>query len=252
MRPRKVSPPGTADTNDSAYWRAVKSGDFVGIRDAEAFASRLAAGGGAPGEGPVPDFTVGEVRAFAIIGRGARIPAGGAASGEFRFIELLQEGSGPLYLSLVEAEGGFELRLYFIPDGIAGGTRDELIDRGDSWLFLPPADPEDFISSELEYAPWPDVPEIEEGGVSRKVTFGAKGPGKSLYGEALDTLAPVIITEYIAETPEGGPEVANPLLLVLEEGWMGSDGSQPAEGGYLTLMLGKVIHAGDIELYPAS
>ena len=241
MKPHRVAPATAADVNDSAYWKAVKTGDFVGIRDVESFSA---------GNGSAPDFTVGEVRSFAILGPDARA-SGGPSSGEYRFIELLQEDAGPLYLSLVEAEGGFELRLYFSPDGLAGGTRDELIDRGDSWLFLPPPNPDDFISSELEYAPWPDLPEIEEGGTSRKLVFGPKGPGKSLYGEARDTQRPVITTEYIDETPVGGQEPANPLFLVLEEGWMASDGSQPEEGGYLTMMLGKVIPVGDIEHFPS-
>ena len=82
-------------------------------------------------------------------------------------------------------------------------------------------------------------------------SLAQRGPGKSLYGEARDTQSPVIITEYIAETPEGGPEPANPLFLVLEEGWMGSDGTQPEEGGYLTMLLGKVIRVGDIEHFPS-
>jgi hypothetical protein len=244
-----------ADVDESAYWKAIKSGDFISIRDAEAFESRLAAGGA--GDGAGSDCTVGEIRSFALRGPEGSLPLGPASQGdkaslgEYRFIELLQEGAGPLYLSLVEAEGGFELRLYFIPEGLAGGTRDELIDRGDTWLFLPPPDPEDFKSSELEYAPYPDVPEMEVEGASRKLVFGPKGPGKSLYGEALDTDAPVIITEYLAEAPEGGPEPANPLLLVLEEGWMRPDGSQPEEGGCLTILLGKVMRTSDIELYPA-
>jgi hypothetical protein len=244
VRPRRAPIAGTADVNESAYWKAIKSGDFVNLRDAEAFESRLAAGGA--GDGAGSDYTVGEIRSFVLRG-----PEGSLPLGEYRFIELLQEGAGPLYLSLVEAEGGFELRLYFIPEGLAGGTRDELIDRGDTWLFLPPPDPEDFKSSELEYAPYPDVPEIEVEGASRKLVFGPKGPGKSLYGEASDTLAPVIITEYLAESPEGGPEPANPLLLVLEEGWMRPDGSQPEEGGCLTILLGKTMRTSDIELFPA-
>jgi hypothetical protein len=255
VRPRKAPMADAADASESSYWKAIKSGDFIGIRDAEAFESRLAAGGA--GDDGAPDYTVGEVRTFALRGPEGSMPHGPAAQGdkaslgEYRFIELLQEGAGSLYLGFVEAEGGFELRLYFIPEGFAGGTRDELIDRGETWLFLPPANPEDFKSSELEYAPYPDVPEMEAEGASRKLVFGPKGPGKSLYGEALDTEAPVIITEYVAEAPEGGLEPANPLLLVLEEGWMRPDGSQPEEGGCLTLLLGKVLRTGDIELYPA-
>ena len=164
---------------------------------------------------------------------------------------------------LVDLADGFELRLYFIPTGIESGTRDDYIDRGLTWLFLPPPDPDDFLSSELEYAPYPDVPEIEEResgsgrSVSRKLVFSRVASG-SLYAQSRDTRSNVIITEYEAEVPEGssgspessGPP-ANPLLLVLEEGWMKSDGSQPEEGGFLTLMLGKVMRTSDLDCYPA-
>jgi hypothetical protein len=257
---------GATDKSSPEFWRAIKAGDFVSLSDAEAFAASLA-GGDAGGAGGV-DYAVGEVRSFELRGPEAAPPRPGrqaprrergsgdrASLGSYRFIELQKEGSGPLYLALVDLPERFELRLYFIPSGLEPGTRDEYIDRGDAWLFLPPPDPEDFVSSELEYAPYPDVPEIEEpdrggGSLSRKLLFSRAGSG-SLYGESADTNASVIITEYSAEAPEGGSEPANPLLLVLEEGWVRSDGSMPEEGGYLTVLLGKVMRPSDLDCYPA-
>lgn len=262
MRSREAGRGAPADAlsgDDAAYWKAVKSGDFIGIRDAEDFSARLAAPASA---GAGADYTVGEIRSFALRGReaaAARRGAGssrGAALGEYRFLELLKDGEGPLYLALAEpeagAEGELEKRLYFIPTGLACGSRDELIDGGDTWLFLSPPDPEDFKSCDLEYAPYPDVPEIEEEGLgSRKLLFAPAGPGKSLYGEASDTGAAVIITEWVAEAPEGAPVPANPLLLALEEGWILPDGSVAEEGGYITVMLGKVLRAGELEHFPS-
>jgi hypothetical protein len=246
--PRGPAPSRSYEENDPEFWKAIRSGDFVGIRDAEGFASRLADGAEAGTQGQ--DYAVGEIRDFEILGPEGGGPGKRARLGLYRFIELRKEGSGPLYLVLVEGGEAFERRLYFIPEGLACGTRDELIDAGNAWLFLPPTDPEDFKSSELEYAPFPDVPEIEENGESRKLLFSPAGSGKSLYGEAADTLAAVIITEYAAEEEENPP--ANPLLLVLEEGWIRSDGSQPEEGGYVTILLGKVLRAGDIEHFPSA
>jgi hypothetical protein len=253
---------GSASKNEASFWRKAKSGDFVSLSDSEAFDEVLASGG----EGPAIDYRVGEVRAFALRGPGDFKRGASRILGEYRFIELSHEGtregagsehgSGPLYLAVIDVSGKgdgedlFELRLYFIPAGITGGTRDDFIDRGDSWLFLPPPDPEDFISSDLEYAPYPDLPEIEAGGRSAKYIFSRVGPAV-LYGEALDTKAPVIIAEYGAEPGDDGSEAENPLLLVLEEGWMRSDGSVPEEGGYITLMLGKVIRPNDVELWQA-
>jgi hypothetical protein len=263
--PRRAKAPVFTDKETPDFWRSLKSGDFVSINDTEAFEASLAEGKRSGGErsGGGLDYAVGDIRTFALLGPeskhgfgpraplGARGPLGAHAPlGEYRFIELQREGSGPLYLTLVDLPDSFELRLYFIPAGLEPGTRDEFIDRGQTWLFLPPSNPDDFISAELEYAPYPDVPEIEEGGESRKLLFSRVGPG-SLYGEGRDTQASVIIVEYAAEAPEGAREPTNPLLLVLEEGWIKSDGSQPEEGGYLTVLLGKVMRTSDLDCYPS-
>jgi hypothetical protein len=259
-------PRSAGDKGLLPYWRDAKSGDYVSISDLEAFEEALASG--AAGRGAA-DFRVGQVRAFSLrgpesfLGRGRGAPPAQAAArrasdeadgGQYLFIELTRDGSGPLYLAVVPREGTdqdeAELRLYFIPSGIEGGTRDDFIDRGDSWLFLPPPDPEDFASSELEYAPYPDVPPIDESGVGRKLVFARRGPG-CLYAQALDTGAACVIVEYEAEAESGRKPPANPLMLVLEEGWMLSDGSEPEEGGYLTLMLGKVLRPSEIEHWPA-
>jgi hypothetical protein len=240
-----------ADKASPEFWRAVKTGDFVSLADTVAFAEALAAG--APVGGSGVDYAVGEIRDFALRGPGGKGERAGqarASLGTYRFIELAKEGSGPLYLTLVDSADRFELRLYYMPAGLEGGTRDELIDRGDTWLFLPPPDPEDFISSELEYAPYPDVPEIDEDGTAKKFLFSRAGAG-SLYCEALDTGAPAIIAEYEAEAEPGTEAPAHPLLLVLEEGWMRPDGSIPEEGGFVTVMLGKVMSPGDLDCYPA-
>jgi len=252
-----------ADKESAAYWRELKSGDFVGLSDAEAFEASLASGAGSGGS---VDYEVGEVRRFALRGSGGGLAGGGRGAGQgggaepgsYAFVELKEEGSGPLYLVLVDPEPSsgpepgsgterFELRLYFTPAGIEGGTRDDWIDRGDSWLFLPPPDPEDFLAKDLEYAPYPDLPPVD----GRKLVFSRVGAGEQ-YAEALDNGAPSIIVEYEAEASgEGGSGPENPLLLLLEEGWMRLDGREPEEGGYLTLMLGKRLKPGDLEYWPS-
>ena len=249
---RRSKPPlgAAGDKSSPGCWRALKPGDFVTVSDTEAFEASLA-GGERSGNSGGLDYVVGDIRTFALLGPESKDELGAQASlGEYRFIELQKEGSGPLYLTLVDLPEGFELRLYFIPAGLEPGTRDDFIDRGQTWLFLPPPNPDDFISSELEYAPFPDVPEIEEGGKSRKLLFSRVGSG-SLYGEGRETRSSVIMAEYAAEAPEGEEEPADPLLLVLEEGWIKGDGTQPEEGGCLTVLLGKVMRTSDLDCYPS-
>jgi hypothetical protein len=250
-RPEKGADAG-AGKEDPAYWSRVKAGDFVSLSDLEAFEESLRPAGGLAGgaagagskDGAV-DYRVGEVRAIALIDR-----EGHALGGGYRFLELRpegpREGSGSLYLAVVDLPELFELRLYFIPAGLDPGSRDEWIDRDDSWLFLPPPDPEDFLSRDLEYAPFPDLPEID----GRKLAFARSGPAP-LYGEAVDTGAPFIVAEYEAEPAEGEAPPANPLFIVLEEGWMSPDGSRPEGGGYLTAMLGKRLRLDEVEHWPA-
>ena len=158
----------------------------------------------------------------------------------YRFIELRSEGAGSLYLALVEAKAdpAFELRLYFIPEGMACGTRDELIDGGSTWLFLPPEDPEDFKTAELEYAPYPDVPEIMEKdgasgeALSRKLPFSSANSGTCLYGEAADTGAAVIIAEY-RRRGAGGREPSRQSPPPRPRGGLDAERRVPGGGGRL-------------------
>jgi|GEM_PF-2645644 len=252
---------GSLDPSDPSCWRALKRGDIVGVSDEEAFAAAVADEGNSGGS---IEYAVGEIRSFDLVGKeplpggaGNRrerpAPRAGAGIGTITFAELFPgaapapgeggSGRGPLYLAIADLPERFELRLLFIPSGLEGGSRDEWIDRGDSWLFLPPPDPEDFLSKDLEYAPYPDVPPID----GRKLLFARSGPGL-LYAEARDTGAPTIFAEYEAEG--AGAPVANPLLVVVEEGWMLRDGNEPEEGGFVTAVLGRRLKPEELELWP--
>ncbi|HET7838760.1 MAG TPA: hypothetical protein VFL04_03290, partial [Rectinemataceae bacterium] len=136
--------------DELAHWTGIEAGDFLSLTDPQSFAE-----GGAAGL----DYRVREVRRISVPEATGR---GELAS--YHIHELEREGSGSLYLVLVAAAGQFELRLYFSPSGFASGTRDRLVDLGQTWLFLPPPDPEDFLSSELEDAPYPDIPPVPEAG----------------------------------------------------------------------------------------
>ena len=52
--------------------------------------------------------------------------------------------------------------------------------------------------------------------------------------------------EYRTEQP-----ASNPLLLVLEEGGLDTDGEPVPDGGFVTLLLGSPIDPTQMDIYPA-
>jgi len=230
---RKGAPSGSRD--EASYWTGLKGGDFLALSDTRSFQE-----GGAHGV----DWRVRDIRRVA-----ARDRATGRPLATWHIHDLERAGAGQFCLVVVEAAGDFELRLYFVPRSWATGSRDRLVDLGASWLFLPPPDPEDFLSSDLEYAPFPDVPPLDEGGAPTRREFALSGFGSPVYGSyARDgEEVPVIIVEW-ATAEEGAPD---PLLLALEERWMLPDGRVLPAGGTVSPMLGHVLAPGDVEIYPS-
>ncbi len=220
--------------SEAAYWMSVRAGDYVNLTDYQSFAT-----GGTGGV----DYRVRTVRRIGIHDADT-----GHVVAEYHLHDLEQGDGSELSFVVAKAAEDFELRVYFTPDGFISGTRDELIDHGYTWFFLPPPDPDDFVSSDLEYAPYPDVPPIEENGRSRRCEFTFSGFGHSVFGsyrQSTDAV-PVIVTEYATEE-----DVMNPLLLILEERWVRADGTRPEEGGFVTPMLGCVIEPESVEIFPA-
>lgn len=224
-----------ASKNESRYWTSIKAGDYVTLSDLQSFAEAGAGG---------VDYSVREVRRVGI-----RDQDSDRVIAEYHLHELERADGPSSLLVVVKSAEDFELRVYFLPQGFMTGTRDQLIDAGQTWFFLPPPDPEDFISSDLEYAPYPDVPEMEEEGKSIKRDFQPFGFGKSIYGvyEHGREMIPVIITEYYTEDET----VLNNLILILEERWIRPDGTVPEEGGLITPLLGCRIEPESAEVYPS-
>ncbi|HUX22159.1 MAG TPA: hypothetical protein VMW69_13035 [Spirochaetia bacterium] len=225
-----------SDKQDPEYWSSIREGDFVSLTDYQSIAASGAGG---------KDYPVKQVRLVVIPDKES-----GNTVAEYRIHELTSEDKQVLYFVVVRVGAEFELRVYFLPQGFSIGTRDRLIDLGQTWFFLPPPDPDDFISSELEYAPYPDVPPVEENGAAEKRDFEPGGFGHPIYGyyRTEGEEVPVIIIEY--STP--GEQVLNPLILILEERWILPDGTVPQEGGLVMPLLGCTILPDSVETYPGT
>jgi hypothetical protein len=232
------------EREELAYWTALKPGDYVSLSDWQSFAE--AGSGGL-------DYKIRDIRRIAVRdaagqGRGAGGGARGKSLAEYHVHELERSGSGSVYLVIVAGGLEFELRVYFAPAAFATGSRDQLVDLGQTWLFLPPPNPDDFISSELEFAPFPDIPALPEAGQELKRQYAMSGFGKAVYGsyEKDGAEIPVIVVEY--STDEEG--ALNPLVLVLEEGWMDGEGEVLDEGGLVTTLVGCPVERSSVEVFP--
>jgi len=219
-----------------ATWLSIQPGDWLSFRDAGNFVA-----GGMGGM----DYRVRSLRAIE-----ARDRDSGNPIATWTLYDLEAPDRGDCRFAVFASGEEFELRFYFAPVFFARGTRDNLVDRGQTWFFLPPADPEDFISSELEWAPWPDLPAFDAGdGVELKRNWGPAGFGQTVFGfmvgEGGEDL-PVQLVEYATED-----DSPNSLLLLLEERWMRPDGAVPREGGYISLFVGRPVAEGDVTHLPS-
>jgi len=225
-----------ASKDQLEFWLAVKIGDFVTLSDSQSF---IAGGSGGL------DYRVTDIQRIVVRDRERR-----REIAHYHLHDLELEGKRRLSLLLLAAGEQFELRAYFRPGQFAAGTRDLLIDRGQTWLFLPPPNPDDFISSQLDYAPYPDVPPIDEGTGPVTRVYAIAGFGKPVYGSYVRNgeEVPTILTEYACDDKG----CLNPLLLVVEERWIDPDGRVPEEGGFVTTFLGCPLSTGEVDLFPAS
>ena len=217
-------------------WLALKKGDWLTFRDEGHFVA-----GGAGGM----DYLVGARREIE-----ARDRDSGLRLAAWTLYDLQAEGRGDCRFAVFHSGEEFELRFYFATSFFARGTRDNLVDRAQTWFFLPPPDPEDFVSSALEWAPWPDLPPFDAGdGREVKRTWGPAGFGQTVYGFMDDDEGedlPVQLVEYATED-----DSPNSLLLLVEERWMRPDGAVPPEGGFVSLFAGRRIAETDITHLPA-
>ena len=228
------APPATSPA-DPRFWRQLRSGSSVSLRDFQAMAEADERGLEADGL----DYQVSGTRAIAVRSTAGTITA------EYLLFDLTSAEHIYFLLAVVTGEQ-VELRVYFIADGLSPATRAAVIDQGGTWFFDEPPDPDHFIPSQLEFARYPAVPPIIEG--DREVEAQYASPAGALYGDYADRdgkRTPVILMEY-----ETQADIANPLLLIVEEGGLDADGDSIPDGGFLTVLMGSRIGPGQIEVFP--
>ena len=152
------------------------------------------------------------------------------------------EPYGNLFLLAKIVDQELDVRVYSEPDDYKAGSRRDLIDAEQYWLFKEPVD-ENFVPSDLEFS---DV--IDQKIDGEMVKYEIKGG--TLYGEYTeqpDGVEPefAAITEWLANT-----ECQNPEIICFELGGLDEDGDPVADGGFVMFLQGANIGVNDIEIMP--
>jgi hypothetical protein len=229
LRDLKKSPMDKSKPED---WMAVRPGSVVTISDTQGIADSMKRGLGVRGI----DYTVSSV---------GRLRQVNGLSTHLLF--TLKDESQMTYLLVKIVDDLIDLGLYFEPDGLAPGTRQELVDRGALWLFQEPSNPQNFDPAELRYTTTIRQTLPKAGGGQEEVVYDIKPQGElqcdyfetpprsGMSGEALAT-----IVEY-----RTAQETENPEFLVLEIG------EKNGASSYVQFFLGCGIKFSEVDVLPA-
>ena len=237
-RRRREEPAAQYHQDQPEFWRRLPTGSSVALRDFQALQEADLAG----------TVTAGGINYEVTGKRHYKFrSSGGGVLAEYLLFDIADAETTYVLAAVLTGEH-VELRVYYRPDGFQPGTRASLIDHGFAWLFLEPNNPESFIPYDLEFAPHPDVPPVQDGGEEKQLDFRAVYNGP-LYGDYHDERArmqvPALVMEYRTEQP-----ASNPFMLVLEEGGLDADGEPVPDGGFVTLLLGSPIDLTQMDIFP--
>lgn len=234
-RSRAESEPTAASTADPRFWRQLRGG-AVTLRDFQAMAAAAERGLAADGL----DFQIARKRAIEVRSAADTVIA------EYLLFDLTSADTIEFLLAVIHGDA-LELRACFIAEGLAPGSRAEVIDAGGAWVFAEPPDPNRFVPAELEFARYPAAPPLLDAD-GNEVEAEFVGHERALYGDYADRdgkRVPVILAEY-----ETRADVPNPLLLIVEEGGLDGNGDSIPEGGFMTVLMGSRIDRSDVEVFP--
>ena len=232
---RLNSDPRATSTADPRFWQQLDASGSVSLRDFQAMAE--AAERGLESDGL--DYQISNKRAIEIRS------STGTVITDYLLFDLT--GTDHIYfLTAVIRENDLELRVYFIAEGLTPGPRSAVINSGGTWFFEAPIDPNHFVPADLEFARHPAVPPIMDG--DREVEAEFVSHGGVLYGDYPDRdgkRVPIILMEY-----ETQASIDNPLLLIIEEGGLDTNGNAIPDGGFMTVLMGSRIDPSQTEVFP--
>ena len=154
----------------------------------------------------------------------------------------LNDNHQRLLLVVKAVDNALDHRIYYANEDFRPARREEVVRRGDTWLFEAPEDENNFEPADLRYAA-----EIVQTLGDRAITYVRKDQGER-HANATETPNPLGLTQQIATVVEYSTSDAtdNPELLVLEIG------AASRRTGEITLYLGCPIRETEIDLLKAA
>jgi len=154
----------------------------------------------------------------------------------------LNDNHQRLMLVVKAVDNALDHRIYYANEDFHPARREEVVRRGDTWLFEAPEDANNFEAADLRYAA-----EIVQTLGERVVTYVRKDQGER-HANATETPNPLGLTQQIATIVEYATSDAtdNPELLVLEIG------AASRRTGEITLYLGCPIRESEIDILKAA
>ncbi len=210
------------------FWRALKPGSTISLKDAQALEDSMKAGLGVSAR----DYVVREVRSIKQL----------EGPVEWQLFNV-EDGEERLWFLVKIVDEDIALRMYFEVEGLQPGTRSEMIEREMSWLFQEPKDPDDVRCNELAYAE--EITQaIEVEGEEKEIRFRIKPQGE-LHGacthEPQQSWPQVMMATVVEYASQQACE--NPELLLLELG-----GESGEEGGVITLFQGCDVRFSEVDV----
>lgn len=154
----------------------------------------------------------------------------------------LNDNHQRVMLMVKSVDDALDYRVYFALEEFHPARREEVIRRGDTWLFEPPEDENDYDPADLRY-----TAEVVQNTANGEVVYVRKEQGER-HANATETPNPLGLTKQVATIVEystvGAAE--NPEFLVLEIG------SASRRTGEVGLYLGCPIRESEIDVLKAS
>ena len=154
----------------------------------------------------------------------------------------LNDNHQRLMLVVKAVDSALDYRIYYANEDFRPARREEVVRRGDTWLFEAPEDENNFEAADLRYAA-----EIVQTSDERVITYVRKDQGER-HANATETPNPLGLTQQVATLVEYSTSDAtdNPELLVLEIG------AANRRTGEVTLYLGCPIRESEIDILKAA